>query len=129
MPLLSLKKFVVYSAGILSGLLLLVGLLAWLLGTEPALQWCVQQAVRLSNGRLTLHAVHGSLYGPLRIEALSFQSDEKRYEAKEVNLDWAPGALLKQHIQLTRFSLQQLSIIEIRPARRAQNFPPPCICR
>lgn len=123
MPALLLKNLVIYAVRILLGLLLIVGLLAWLLGTEPALQWCVQQAVRLSNGRLTLHAVHGSLYGPLRIEALSFQTEEKRYEVKEVNLDWAPGALLKQHIQLTRFSLQQLSIIEIRPATEPAKLP------
>jgi translocation and assembly module TamB len=123
MPALSLKNFVIYAVRILLGLLLIAGLLAWLLGTEPALQWCVQQAVRLSNGRLTLHAVHGSLYGPLRIEALSFQSDEKRYEVKEVNLDWAPGALLKQHIQLTRLSVQQLSIIESRPATESAKLP------
>ena len=123
MPALSLKNFVIYAVRILLGLLLIAGLLAWLLGTEPALQWCVQQAVRLSNGRLTLHAVHGSLYGPLHIEALSFQSGEKRYEVKEVNLDWAPGALLKQHIQLTRFSVQQLSIIETRPATEPAKLP------
>jgi translocation and assembly module TamB len=125
MSLLSFRKFVIYTAGILGGLLVLVGLLAWLLGTEPALQWCVQQAQRLSNGRLTLHAVHGSLYGPLHIGALSFQAGEKRYEVKQAQLDWAPGALLKLHIDITRLSLQELSITDIKPAGENQPAAEP----
>ena len=123
MPLLLLKKFIAYVIRILLGMLVIVALLVWLLGTEPALQWCVQQAQRLSNGRLTLHAVHGSLYGPLRIEALSFQTDATRYEVKEANLDWTPGSLLKLHVEVRRFTLQQLSIVEIKPATEPAQLP------
>lgn len=123
MSRLSPRKFFTYTAGILAGLLLIVGLLAWLLGTEPALQWCAQQAQRLSNGRLTLQDMRGSLYGPLRIGALSFQTNEKRYEVKQASLDWAPVSLLKRHIRVTQFTLQELSIIELKPAAEPARLP------
>jgi translocation and assembly module TamB len=123
MPPLFPKKFGIYSARILFGLLAIIGLLVWLAGTEPALRWSAQQAERLSNGKLTLHAVHGSLYGPLRIGALSFQTDEKRFEVKEANLDWTPRSLFKRHIQVSRLTLQELRIIELKPSAEPAKLP------
>lgn len=113
----------VYAVRVLFAMLIILSLLAWLAGTGSALSWWAQLAVHLSNGRLNLHAVHGSLYGPLRIEALSFQTDEKRIELKEVNLDWTPASLLRLHIQFNRFTVQELRIIEIKPGTEPAKLP------
>lgn len=118
-----LKKYAVYAGRIGLGMLILLGLLTWLAGTESALHWCTQQAVRLSNGQLNLGAVHGSLYGPLRVEAISFQTDEKRFEVKEVNLDWTPASLLGMHVQINRLTVQELKIIDLKSSAESARFP------
>ena len=69
-----IKKLGIYTARILLGLLAIAGLLAWLMGTEPALRWSAQQAERLSDGKLTLRGMRGSLYGPLPIGFLCVRS-------------------------------------------------------
>ncbi len=117
------KKFVVWALRVLLALLALAALLAWLLGTEAALQLGARQAERLSDGRLTLQAVSGSLYGPLRIEALSMQSEEQRFEMKEITLDWAPFQLLRQHVQIERLALEELRITEIKPSAEPARLP------
>ena len=117
------NKFAVRAMRVLLALLALVGLLAWLLGTEAALQMGARQAERLSDGRLTLQAVSGSLYGPLRIEALSVQSEEQCFELKDVKLDWAPLQLLRQNIQLTRLSFGELRITAIKPSAEPARLP------
>jgi len=109
------KKFGKYAALTLSGLLLIGGFLAWLAGTEPALRWSAQQAQGLNNGRLVLHDLHGSLYGPLHIGSFSYQNGETRIDGKQAVLDWSPLALLHGHIQITQLTVQQLQINVFRP--------------
>ncbi len=107
----------------LLGLLLITGLLLWFAGSDSALQWSAKQTELLSNGKLTLHNVHGSLYGPLHIEALSYQTEEMRFELKEIKLDWSPRSLLKRHIQISKLSVQELKVIQISPATEPVKLP------
>jgi len=107
----------------LVGMLLLAGILTWLLGTEFALRWSAQQAEQLNNGRLVLHGVHGSLYGPLRIEKLSFQTGQQRFELKELDLDWTPISLLRGHIHVRQLAVQELSVVDRRPSAEASRLP------
>ncbi|TCV89059.1 translocation/assembly module TamB domain-containing protein [Sulfurirhabdus autotrophica] len=118
-----LKKTGVYATRSLLGLLVILAILIWFAGTESALRWGAQQAVHLSEGKLTLSAVHGSLYGPLKIESLSFQNEEKRFEVKGVNLNWSPSSLFSRHILLNQFTLQELKIIEIKPSEEPITLP------
>ncbi|MDP1595039.1 MAG: translocation/assembly module TamB domain-containing protein [Gallionella sp.] len=112
-----------YALRILLGLLAATLLLGWLSSSESSLRWAARQAEQLSNHSITLGTVHGSLYGPLRIEALSFQTDEIRIEAKEINLDWSPLALLERHVKINRLTLQELLITEIKPGSAPIKLP------
>lgn len=123
MPAILCKKPVVYALRALLGLLVLLSLLAWLLGTESALRWSAQQAERLSEGKLTLGAVHGSLYGPLRIDALRFQTAGQRFDVKEAEFDWAPLSLFKRHLRVKRLAVQELRISEIKPSAEPTPLP------
>jgi translocation and assembly module TamB len=64
---------------IFAAVLLLLGTLAWLAGTEPALRWAARHTETLSAGKLAIQGVHGSLYGPLRIEQITYETEEKHY--------------------------------------------------
>lgn len=118
-----LRQLGLYLLRILTVLLVIAGLLAWFAGSETALQWGAKNAERLSNGKLSVRAVHGSLYGPMRIEALSFQTDEKRFDIKEIFLDWAPRSLLAKHLQIRQLSVQELKITQIKPAAESAKLP------
>ncbi len=123
MPALSFKKIAVRALRALFGVLAAALFLAWLLGTEQALRWGARQAEYLSGGRLAVGAVHGSLYGPLRIESLSLQTDERRFEVEEAALDWTPLALIRRHLQIDRLSARTLRIAELQPS--AEPLAPP----
>ncbi len=118
-----LKKSGSHLLRILFALAVLVGALLWLLGTEPALRWAARQAERLSEGRLTLSDVQGSLYGTLKIGAASFQTEGQRFELKQASLEWAPLSLLGRDLRVERLSLQELRIIVGKPAAEPARLP------
>ena len=107
-------KLGMYTARTLFGLLAILGLMTWLSGTDAALRWSARQAEHLSNGKLVLQNVHGSLYGPMQIETLGFQAGEVRIELKGLYLDWAPHSLLERHIQVSRLTVEELKITGIQ---------------
>jgi len=116
-------KFGVYTVRILTGLLALLAVLVWLAGSETALRWSAHQAERMSNDNLELNGVNGSLYGPLRVETLSFQAGDVRYEAQGVEIDWNPGSLFMRHIQITRLIVRKLRITGIKLSPEPFNQP------
>jgi len=118
-----LKKSGPYLLRILFALAVLVSALLWLMGTEPALRWTAQQAERLSEGRLTLSDVRGSLYGTLKIGAASFQTAGQRFELKQASLEWAPLSLLRRDLRVERLSLQELRITVGKPAAEPARLP------
>ena len=106
----------------LSAMLLLV-LFFWLIGTESALRWSINKAVQLSAGKLTVMAVHGSIYGPLRIAAISLETDTRRIEMQDVSLDWTPLALFRRHLEIKQLRVNTLKIIEIKPSTEPLILP------
>ena len=118
MRLLRSKKAI-----ILLGLLALLIGLAGLLGTESALRWSAGQAERLSGGTLTLGEVSGSLYGAVRIGALTFEDESYRVEAKQAELDWSPLSLLRKHVSLQRLAVKELRITDLQPDAAASAMP------
>jgi translocation and assembly module TamB len=107
----------------LAALLLLAVALAWLAGSESALRFTAQQAEGLSAGKLEIRGVHGSLYGPLRIESFVLLSEEKRFAAADLRLDWAPRALWRRHLRISRMDLAELRISVIKPSAEPLKLP------
>ncbi len=96
-------------------LLALAAALAWLAASEPGLRFIARQAVSLSSGKLDIRGVQGSLYGPLRIEALSLRSETKRFDVVDARFDWSPRALWQRHLQINQLALAELRITELKP--------------
>lgn len=117
------KKRWRFAIRLLAALLALIVVLGWSAGTEPALRWAARQAERLSEGKLALGAVHGSLYGPLRIETLAFHSEATRIEVKEATVDWSPLALFGRQLRVERIALQELRVTELKPSTEPVKLP------
>ena len=118
-----LKKFGTYLFRTLLGLLLLIALLIGFAGTETALRWGVQLVERMTQGKLVVGGVQGSLYDTLKIETLTFANDEKRFELKQLQLVWSPLALSNGHLLVPRMTLQELRIIELKPSTEPLQLP------
>ncbi len=94
-----------------ASLALALGALLWFAGTETALRWIAQRAVAASGGRLRLEGVHGSVYGPLHIDLVVFETGRRRLELRRLDLDWSPRALLLQRrLEVRKLDVQALTV-------------------
>ncbi len=74
-------------------LAVLVALPAWLAATETGLRVLFATAEAVSGGRLQASAPSGRLLGPLRLDALRWETADLRVDVHGVALDWRPSAL------------------------------------
>lgn len=109
--------------GLLAALSILAAALVWLAASEPALRFLLRQAENLSGGKLAIVGVHGALLGPLRIEQLRLEGEEKRFELRELRLDWSPRELWQRHLRIDQLELRELRVIELKPS--AEPMRPP----
>lgn len=97
----------------------------WFGGSEMALRWLAARAVQASAGRLALEDVRGSLYGRMRIGRLAFEDGDRRVEARALELEWSPRALLFSRTVLIRtIALQGLSVNTGKSSATPPQLPP-----
>lgn len=85
--------------------------LLWLAGRESVARWAAARVVAASNARLAVTGVQGSLYGPLHIASLSWDTPERRIELQGLELDWSPLRLLfQQEVRVNKATLQSLRL-------------------
>ena len=123
MKAILLKKSVRYLLRIFLVFLTIAGLLLWLTSSDSALQWSAGKLLTLSDNKLTLQGVRGSLHGPLHIEALSYETAETRYEVRDINLNWTPRSLLRGHLHVSLLSVHELKIISLKPSTEKTKLP------
>ncbi len=99
------------------------GALAWLAASEPGLRFIARQAERMSGGNLRIAGVRGTLAGPFRIDALTLRDEEKRFELRDLRVDWSPRALWRRSLLISRLSAAELTITEIKPSDRPPRPP------
>ncbi|MDP1903130.1 MAG: translocation/assembly module TamB domain-containing protein [Pseudomonadota bacterium] len=102
---------------------LFVAGLAWLAASESGLRFIARQAVTLSDGKLAIEGAGGSLLGPLRIEKLRLENEEKHFELRDLRLDWSPRALWQRQLQLSQLELRELRVREIKPSAEPLSLP------
>ena len=90
--------------------LLVAGAGLYWLGTQHALGWLARQAVAMSEGRLELDGVRGSLYHRITVSRAAFKDDALDIEARALVLEWRPRALLKREARFTEISIADLRI-------------------
>ncbi len=95
-----------------------------LAGRESVARWAAGQAVSASKGQLAIEGVQGSLYGPLRIARLSWETPEQRIELHGLALDWSPRLLLLQRqVRLHQAALRSLRIELKKPSAEPLRLP------
>lgn len=91
-------------------LVLLLGLAAVVLGTEPGLRWVLSAGARASGGALSVAAASGRLLGPLTLQGVSYERPGLEVHAVQARLEWQPGALLHGTLHVVALQLQGVEV-------------------
>jgi translocation and assembly module TamB len=100
-------------------------LVAWS-RTEHALATVVQALQRASDGRLELHGVSGTLYGPLGVQRLVVREAGSELAVEALELEWSPAALLAATLRVDRLIAKAVSLKQAGGAP-ADTAPPPTL--
>ncbi len=101
-----------------------VGGLLWVTGSEFMLRTLVERVVNASAGKLIVTGMHGSLYGSLRIDRVSYGNDFQKIEARQLELDWSlSGLLLHRQLAISKLQVQQLDVNIIKADPEPQQAP------
>src|SRR3990167_4179771 len=98
--------------------ILLIALAAFLL-TPSGLRFSFDVAAKILPGQLTYQKISGVIIGPINIDQLRYENNDKIIDIGKLHLDWQPINLFKKQLSITALSIQQLNIItpeEIFPA-------------
>ncbi len=84
------KLFILY---LLPLLLITLGLITWVVGTESGLRTVVAQAQKWAPGTLKIDTLEGRLLDKLSFTGLSYQLDDLAVQVNSFQLEWEAGAL------------------------------------
>jgi translocation and assembly module TamB len=91
-------------------LLLLIGALVWLLGSESGARTVFSTLDSLTAGALQADGVHGSLRSPLQVDRLVLRQTDRTITLRDVQIAWLPSALLHSTLHLTSLQVGQLIV-------------------
>ncbi|MES2355853.1 MAG: translocation/assembly module TamB domain-containing protein [Pseudomonadota bacterium] len=84
--------------------------LVWFVGSEVVLQRVANSLTESSDGIVKAEGVQGSLYGPIKIQRLLFETEKQRIEANDVELDWSPKELFDRLIHIRHLNIASLHV-------------------
>ena len=114
-------------------LLVVVGAISWIAGTESGLQQTLAMAKKFAPGSLEWDEASGKMIGPLRVRGLQFsQPDGIEADLGALDFDWQPKALLSGSLTIDQLHLEGIEVHlaetgEAPPAEEPAEFELPDI--
>jgi len=108
--------------GGLAVLLLALGWLGWLLGSEAGLHAALRVAERGSEGVFRVERAQGRLWGALQLDGVHVQSGDLKLAVSTLTLTWRPLDLLKARLHVDQLMLGRVEIVQRSGA--ADTGPP-----
>ena len=109
-PKRRLRRTLAWLAGELAIVVVALAAGAWaLLGSEAALHYVLERAVKASAGRLTIEGGEGSLLSTVRVARVAWRGDNVAVEAREVALTWSPLDFLSRRITVEGLGAKRLT--------------------
>lgn len=106
---------------LLSGLLVATAL--WIAGRESTLQWAMQQTVAHSRGTLEISGVHGSIFGPVRINHLTYVDQGTALALDGVLIEWSPLSLLHDAVSIDLLHIESAALSLPAPTGEPPKLP------
>lgn len=98
--------------GGLAVLLLALGWLGWLLGSEAGLHAALRVAERGSEGVFRVERAQGRLWGALQLDGVHVQSGDLKLAVSTLTLTWRPLDLLKARLHVDQLMLGRVEIVQ-----------------
>ena len=93
-------------------LCLVLGSLAWLLGTRSGLAAAIALGTRATAGALQVEGAQGRLLGPLRADRVRYHDADLRLELEAVEVLWQPGLLLERRLLIDRLAVAHIDFAQ-----------------
>jgi TamB, inner membrane protein subunit of TAM complex len=97
-----------------SFLIFFLGFIYYLIATQSGLIFISQAAQRLLPGKLVVTGLKGSIFGPLSIEHLFYQTKHFTFSVSELTVNWKVRGLLQGHILINPLQIKQLTFYDHR---------------
>src|SRR6185369_7563416 len=121
-----LRRFLLWSAGALLVLLLLLGAAVWfLLGTQGGTRFLFTRLGALMPGSLSVAQLNGPLRGPLDIHGLVYERDGLTMRIDHVQLEWRLTDLLARRLDIQKLYASGVRIIPTPSKEPAKKGPLP----
>ncbi len=93
------------------GCLFIFVMLIWASRSETAVRWLADEIQVRSGGELSLMNISGSLYGPLKIGKLHYETTSVGVSAENIQIDWPLWKMLFQHqVELSLFQAETINV-------------------
>jgi len=116
--------------GVVVGLLLLVGLAAFLIDTGPGHRFIANQVGKLAfeNGmKIRIGRIEGSIYGRMSLNHLSIHDTKGEFLfSPKVEVDWRPFSYLKNHVDVRSATAARMTLRRV-PEFRATTTEGPLL--
>ena len=103
------RRWLLRALGVL--VLLLGAAVAWLLGTQSGLDFALTRARALTHGTLSVQQAQGRLWGSLQLRGVHWRgANGLKIGIAAARIDYAPLALLRKRLDITRLEVSGLRI-------------------
>ncbi|WP_374405793.1 translocation/assembly module TamB domain-containing protein [Pelagerythrobacter sp.] len=111
------RKLGKWGAGVVGGIVLLIGAALLLLDTGPGHRFVANQieALEFENGMaIGVGRIDGSIYGEMVIRDLSIADPRGRFlTAPEIRLDWRPFAFIGSHLDIRSLTAERATLLRL----------------
>ena len=91
-------------------LLIVIGSIVWIVGTEQGLRFLVAQAQRFAPGELKIEHFEGRLIDKISFTKLSYQQDEIKAQVDSFLFDWEANALLNGTVHIEQLHVDNVNV-------------------
>jgi len=109
-------------------LLALATAFAWLVGSTAGARFALRRAIAVTEGRLDIAEVQGSLWRRLSLQRVSWKDEGVALRLARVDLDFAVLELLRRRVHITALRLDDARLARRRSRwwRRSPSASMPC---
>jgi translocation and assembly module TamB len=113
----------ILSTAILLLVVIVIGALAFIAGTETGTQWAASLAKPLTQDIVQWEKLDGTLLGPLRLGGVHITQPGMDIRVQTLSLNWQPAALLRRQLKVEGFNADGV-IIALTPTQSTEPDAP-----
>jgi len=91
-------------------LLIAIGLVIWLTGTESGLRWAFEQARTYLPGKLAVTSIQGRLIGSVTLNGVNYKQNDTQVNAEKIIVKLQMSALLASNIKIKHLYIKSLNV-------------------